>query len=133
VKLRLQPCLRWLGQALDSCAPPAGELTFAAATPKGALVFAMRSWPAVDDGMPCNGAAVALRVHAAIEGGIRTDIILRGAGLLLGRLGIAAASSDIATIALSGRCPLVVLLVERTGSAVTVVCTVTAMDGRTLH
>jgi hypothetical protein len=75
---------------------------------------------------------VALSVFAAIEGG-RSDVILRGAGLLLGRSGIAAASSDIATIALSGRCPLVVLLVERTGSTVTVVCTVTSVDGRTLH
>jgi hypothetical protein len=39
VKLRLQPCLKWLAEALGNCAP-VDALMVASATPRGALVFA---------------------------------------------------------------------------------------------
>jgi hypothetical protein len=128
-ELRLQPCLKWLAEALGNCAP-VDALMVASATPRGALVFAAEAWPIVNYDEPVDDAKVALAVHQASEGGTRGDIVLRGLTRLLGRSGLAAAAKDAACIISQGGFPLVVLLTEHTGTHVTVVSTVTRWEER---
>jgi len=128
-RLRLHDCVPWLLQALGNCAP-VDTLMIASATPKGATIFAADGWPIVNYDEPVDDGKVALAVHEAIEGGVATDTILRGITRLLGRSGLAAATSDAAHIVANGGRPLVVVLTEHSGSAVTIVATVTAWEER---
>jgi hypothetical protein len=131
-KLRLQPCLKWLVEALANVAP-LDALVIAAATPHGALVFAAETWPRVDHDAPFDQTRTALAMHAAIEGGTEHSVILHGLTRLLGRSGLAAAAHDAGLIAARGEFPIIVLLSEHANNHVTSVVTVAALERRVLH
>ena len=134
VKQRLRSCLPWLTEALATCVP-VDALVIAAATPRGALIFASEAWPLLPDAKLDRGR-VALSIHAAIEGGTEHDIILSGVSYLLGHAGLTTAAADAIEICRRGGFPIVAVLTELVDSVVTLLVSVVPLPplpAPTLH
>lgn len=130
-------CLPWLDEALRNI-PYLTPLMVAAATTRGATVFAAEALPQVDHDTPFNPAQVALEVHRAIERNTSADhlVILRGMMQLLRREGLRAMTDDAELIVSHNGIPIIVVLALCEPGVVSVVCTVAAFDERrrpTLH
>lgn len=137
---RLRRCLPFLRSAVDRIDTRAtsGGLMIAAATANGAAVLsAADGWPQINSSTLKTGD-VALALTAAIESQEMDegDVIITGLTLLLGKTGLEAQALDAAQIVADGGQPLVVALIERERTSVTVLVTTIALnvhDGATVH
>ena len=92
------------------------------------MALAADGWPRIIDRSKLKRGAVALALGAAIDSrdASEGEAVLTGLTVLLGSKGLEAQALDAEQIAADGGRPLVVLLIEREGKAVTMLATTIA-------
>jgi hypothetical protein len=131
---RLRKCLPFLSEAVEhiDARVARGRLVIAAASKHGAIVVAADGWPRTTKSKLTKGD-VALALGAAIDSRDASDI-LTGLTIILGRAGLEAHELDAAQIVEDGGQPLVVALVEREKTSVTLLITTVSLPAAaTVH